>query len=141
MSMHSDNSTAGWLAGAVKNHPEGLLLLAAGCALLMRSASDRVPAIRTLANTAETTCRIPAQDRGAERSEKAFPRPRKAQASTLRMSAEAWPRPRAAMRLQFLIMPRMSHAVPRSRRDVSLNRRKAPCRKRLLALCRSSLWR
>ena len=35
------------------------------------------------------------------------------------------------MRLQFLIMPRMSPAVPRSRRDVSLNRRKAPCRKRL----------
>ena len=38
MSMHSDNSGAGWLAGAVKNNPEGLLLLAAGCALLMRSA-------------------------------------------------------------------------------------------------------
>ena len=37
MSMHSDNSAAGWLAGAVKNNPEGLLLLAAGCALLMRS--------------------------------------------------------------------------------------------------------
>ena len=39
MSMHSDNSRrAGWLVGAVKNNPEGLLLLAAGCALLMRSA-------------------------------------------------------------------------------------------------------
>jgi hypothetical protein len=33
----SDSGAAGWLVGAVKNNPEGLLLLAAGCALLMRS--------------------------------------------------------------------------------------------------------
>ena len=41
MSMYSDNQNsgaAGWLVGAVKNNPEGLLLLAAGCALLMRSS-------------------------------------------------------------------------------------------------------
>ena len=41
MSMYSDirdSRTGGWLVGAVKNHPEGLLLLAAGCALLMRSS-------------------------------------------------------------------------------------------------------
>jgi hypothetical protein len=40
MSMYSDihdSGATGWLAGAVKNNPEGLLLLAAGCALLMRS--------------------------------------------------------------------------------------------------------
>jgi hypothetical protein len=42
MSMYSDirdSGAGGWLAGVVKNHPEGLLLLAAGCALLMRSSS------------------------------------------------------------------------------------------------------
>jgi hypothetical protein len=41
MSMYSDihdSGAAGWLAGVVKNNPEGLLLLAAGCALLMRSS-------------------------------------------------------------------------------------------------------
>jgi hypothetical protein len=41
MSMYSDthdSGVAGWLVGAVKNNPEGLLLLAAGCALLMRSS-------------------------------------------------------------------------------------------------------
>jgi hypothetical protein len=41
MSMFSDthdSGAAGWLVGAVKNNPEGLLLLAAGCALLMRSS-------------------------------------------------------------------------------------------------------
>ena len=41
MSMYSDirdSGAGGWLAGVVKNHPEGLLLLAAGCALLMRSS-------------------------------------------------------------------------------------------------------
>lgn len=40
MSMYSDSDSgaAGWLVGAVKNNPEGLLLLAAGCALLMRSS-------------------------------------------------------------------------------------------------------
>jgi hypothetical protein len=40
MTMHSDTSNSGagsWLLGAVKNNPEGLLLLAAGCALLLRS--------------------------------------------------------------------------------------------------------
>ena len=40
MSMYSDIQdfgATGWLVGAVKNNPEGLLLLAAGCALLMRS--------------------------------------------------------------------------------------------------------
>ena len=41
MSMHSDtrDGGAGWLIGAVKKNPEGLLLLAAGCALLMRSTN------------------------------------------------------------------------------------------------------
>jgi hypothetical protein len=41
MSMYSDTRDSGaadWLVGAVKNNPEGLLLLAAGCALLMRSS-------------------------------------------------------------------------------------------------------
>jgi hypothetical protein len=41
MSMYSDthdSGATGWLVGAVKNNPEGLLLLAAGCALLMRSS-------------------------------------------------------------------------------------------------------
>ena len=41
MSMYSDirdSGAGGWLVGAVKNNPEGLLLLAAGCALLMRSS-------------------------------------------------------------------------------------------------------
>ena len=40
MSVYSDShdfGATGWLVGAVKNNPEGLLLLAAGCALLMRS--------------------------------------------------------------------------------------------------------
>jgi hypothetical protein len=40
MSRYSDERRLGasdWLVGAVKNNPEGLLLLAAGCALLMRS--------------------------------------------------------------------------------------------------------
>lgn len=43
MSMYSDtpdSGAAGWLVGAVKNNPEGLLLLAAGCALLMRSSGS-----------------------------------------------------------------------------------------------------
>jgi hypothetical protein len=42
MSVYSDTRDSGavdWLVGAVKNNPEGLLLLAAGCALLMRSSS------------------------------------------------------------------------------------------------------
>ena len=42
MSVYSDShdsGATGWLVGAVKNNPEGLLLLAAGCALLMRSTS------------------------------------------------------------------------------------------------------
>ena len=40
MSNHSNRGILGssdWLMGAVKKNPEGLLLLAAGCALLMRS--------------------------------------------------------------------------------------------------------
>ena len=45
MSMHSEprDAGAGWLVGAVKNHPEGLLLLAAGFALLMRSTGTARP--------------------------------------------------------------------------------------------------
>jgi hypothetical protein len=35
-----DSGAAGWLVGAVKNNPEGLLLLAAGCALLMRTSKS-----------------------------------------------------------------------------------------------------
>ena len=53
MSTYSDipdSGAAGWLVGAVKNNPEGLLLLAAGCALLMRksgaSKSRRSPDAR-----------------------------------------------------------------------------------------------
>jgi hypothetical protein len=45
MSMYSDNQNSGaanWLVGAVKNNPEGLLLLADGCALLMgRSGTSK----------------------------------------------------------------------------------------------------
>jgi hypothetical protein len=46
MSYQSDadapfSGTADWLIGAVKNNPEGLLLVAAGCALLMRSKTAR----------------------------------------------------------------------------------------------------
>ena len=43
MSNHSNQGGLGsseWLLGAVKKNPEGLLLLAAGCALLMRSRSS-----------------------------------------------------------------------------------------------------
>lgn len=43
MSAHSDSDrysqTGDWLFGAVKRNPEGFLLLAAGCALMMRSGS------------------------------------------------------------------------------------------------------
>ena len=53
MSTYSDipdSGATGWLFGAVKNNPEGLLLLAAGCALLMRksgaSKSRRSPDAR-----------------------------------------------------------------------------------------------
>jgi hypothetical protein len=38
-STRSDVATGGWLMGALTRNPEGLLLLAAGCALLMRKAS------------------------------------------------------------------------------------------------------
>ena len=38
MTRHSN--TGDWLMGAAKNNPEGLLLLAAGCALLLRSGSS-----------------------------------------------------------------------------------------------------
>jgi hypothetical protein len=43
MTRHSHTSaqgTSSWLMGAVKNNPEGLLLLAAGCALLLRSGTS-----------------------------------------------------------------------------------------------------
>ena len=45
MSMYSDtrDAGAGWLVGVVKNNPEGFLLLAAGCALLMRSTGASRP--------------------------------------------------------------------------------------------------
>ena len=44
MSIQSDTRAgASWLASAVKNHPEGLLLLAAGFALLMRSTGTSRP--------------------------------------------------------------------------------------------------
>ena len=35
--MNSQMSAGDWLVSTVKKNPEGLLLLAAGCALLMRS--------------------------------------------------------------------------------------------------------
>jgi len=44
MNNNSDTSgfgSADWLVNAVKKNPEGLLLLAAGCALLMRTGSGR----------------------------------------------------------------------------------------------------
>ncbi|HJP69784.1 MAG TPA: hypothetical protein VJ846_12870 [Sphingomicrobium sp.] len=43
MNNHSNQASFGssdWLMGAVKKNPEGLLLLAAGCALLMRSGNS-----------------------------------------------------------------------------------------------------
>jgi hypothetical protein len=42
MTRHSQTSqgTGDWLMGAVRSNPEGLLLLAAGCALLLRSGSS-----------------------------------------------------------------------------------------------------
>jgi hypothetical protein len=42
MSMHSDNrhSPNSWALEAIRSNPEGLLLLAAGCALLMRGAGS-----------------------------------------------------------------------------------------------------
>jgi len=47
MTRHSytgTQSTGDWLMGAVKSNPEGLLLLAAGCALLLRSGASKVSA-------------------------------------------------------------------------------------------------
>jgi len=44
MTRHSSmsaQSTSDWLMGAVKSHPEGLLLLAAGCALMLRSGASK----------------------------------------------------------------------------------------------------
>jgi ElaB/YqjD/DUF883 family membrane-anchored ribosome-binding protein len=44
MSMHGERESAGageWIMGAVTRNPEGLLLLAAGAALLMRSGRDQ----------------------------------------------------------------------------------------------------
>jgi hypothetical protein len=43
MSSHSQRElgTGDWILGAIKRNPEGLLLLAAGCALLMRRAGFR----------------------------------------------------------------------------------------------------
>jgi hypothetical protein len=42
-STRPDVGTGGWLMGALTRNPEGLLLLAAGCALLMRKASATRP--------------------------------------------------------------------------------------------------
>ena len=43
--MNNNSNTGGlsadWLMSAVKKNPEGLLLLAAGCALLFRTGSSR----------------------------------------------------------------------------------------------------
>ena len=40
MSSYSTRSTSGnWLTDSITRNPEGLLLLAAGCALLMRKAA------------------------------------------------------------------------------------------------------
>ena len=39
-SRTSGQTTSDWLVGAVKSNPEGLLLLAAGCALLLRSGGS-----------------------------------------------------------------------------------------------------
>jgi hypothetical protein len=41
-SHKSGRATSDWLIGAVKNNPEGLLLLAAGCALMLRSGGSIV---------------------------------------------------------------------------------------------------
>ncbi len=39
--FHRDaQGTGDWIMGAVKSNPEGLLLLAAGCALLLRSGAS-----------------------------------------------------------------------------------------------------
>ncbi|HEY7688522.1 MAG TPA: hypothetical protein VH835_07500 [Dongiaceae bacterium] len=39
-SQTSNLASGNWLVGAIKKHPEGLLLLAAGCALLLRSGGS-----------------------------------------------------------------------------------------------------
>jgi hypothetical protein len=41
------SQTTNWLVGTAKRNPEGLLLLAAGCALLLRSKSSRTPSMRS----------------------------------------------------------------------------------------------
>ena len=49
LSSNTSSGAGNWLVGAVKNNPEGLLLLAAGCALLLRSqgaSSEPNPAAR-----------------------------------------------------------------------------------------------
>jgi hypothetical protein len=59
MTRHSNTSAQGtsdWLMGVVKSNPEGLLLLAAGCALLLRSGAPKV--------SAQTSGRSPASSAG-----------------------------------------------------------------------------
>ena len=41
------SQTTNWLVGTAKRNPEGLLLLAAGCALLLRSKSSPMPSMRS----------------------------------------------------------------------------------------------
>ena len=51
---HTSQGTSDWLMGSVRSNPEGLLLLAAGCALLLRSGSSMgasKPAARSVRTT------------------------------------------------------------------------------------------
>ena len=47
---HRSNTPSDGIMGAIKANPEGLLLLAAGCALLMRSGSARSSSSQTRTN-------------------------------------------------------------------------------------------
>ena len=93
MTYHSHRDAQGtgdWIMGAVKSNPEGLLLLAAGCALLLRSgASGRT---LTLTNAWDRrapggNARVRTMGRGklALASRKPFPRLPIAPATTRRM--------------------------------------------------------
>ena len=138
MSMHSDNSGAGWLAGAVKNNPEGLLLLAAGCALLMRSAGgSRSRDSRAREYTRNNASQSDAGSRGRTVRESLT---ETAQSAGEYVADVGGSMAETASNYVSSVSNYAEDAarVPRSRRDVSLNRRKAPCNKRLLGWCRSS---
>jgi ElaB/YqjD/DUF883 family membrane-anchored ribosome-binding protein len=53
--MNSSAQTTDWLIGAARRNPEGLLLLAAGCALLLRARGSRRSPYRDRAQAAQET--------------------------------------------------------------------------------------